>query len=152
MCLSTETQVAPATSVALSLFWRQTRMSVYTTHVYGILTNKQRRRNGKVLAPEAFMRPLQQISGILNPREMCVFCVFVYSVYSDSAHSQSARDVCILCILCIRILCILRILNPREMCVFCVFVYSDSAHSQSALADSITSTLHNAARHSQLSA
>ena len=64
------------------------------------------------------MRPLQQISGILNPREMCVFCVFVYSVYSDSAHSQSARDVCILCILCIRILCILRILNPREMCVF----------------------------------
>ena len=76
-------------------------------HVYGILTNKQRRRNVEVLAPEAFMRPLQQISGILK---------------------------------------------PREMCVFCVFVYSDSAYSQSALADSITSTLHNAARHSQLSA
>ena len=28
-------------------------MSVYTAHVYGILSNKQRRRNAKVLAPEA---------------------------------------------------------------------------------------------------
>ena len=48
-------------------------------HVYGILNNKQRRRNVKVLAPEA------SATSVLT-REMRV----LYSVYS-----QSAREVCI---------------------------------------------------------
>ena len=37
-------------------------MSVYAARVYVMLKNKLRRRNVTVLAPEAFMRPLQQIT------------------------------------------------------------------------------------------